>query len=172
MPCSPLEVNRSFGATWRLRLQGWRMSQGRNQHEAGSKNLFLVLLTFQTWRRRQYFRSETLANFRQTTWCYILRTQLFLVSGYLLDSSWAEELSSMAGSFDRTMKLQIYSRREIIWATGEALLHFALTAAGVCSKLFPGFCCCRCPCLPLITLGYSKTCMVLCKFSGVTRIFS
>jgi hypothetical protein len=37
-PCSPLKVNRSFGTTCRLHLQCRRISQARNQHEAGSKH--------------------------------------------------------------------------------------------------------------------------------------
>jgi hypothetical protein len=36
-PCSPLKLNRRFGGTCRLHLQGWRVSRGRNQHEPGSK---------------------------------------------------------------------------------------------------------------------------------------
>jgi hypothetical protein len=37
MPCGPLKVNRCFGGTCRLRLQGRRISQARNQREAGGK---------------------------------------------------------------------------------------------------------------------------------------
>jgi hypothetical protein len=37
MPSSPLKVNQRFGETYRLHLQGWRLSQARNHHEAGSK---------------------------------------------------------------------------------------------------------------------------------------
>jgi hypothetical protein len=36
-PCSSSKANRRFGGTCRLRLQGGRVSQGRNQHEADSK---------------------------------------------------------------------------------------------------------------------------------------
>jgi hypothetical protein len=32
-PCSPLKVNQCFGATYRLHLQGLRISQGRDQRE-------------------------------------------------------------------------------------------------------------------------------------------
>jgi hypothetical protein len=34
MSCSPLKVNRSYGGTGRLHIQGLRVSQVRNQHEA------------------------------------------------------------------------------------------------------------------------------------------
>jgi hypothetical protein len=33
--CSPLKVSRHFRETCRLHLQGWRISQARNQHQAG-----------------------------------------------------------------------------------------------------------------------------------------
>jgi hypothetical protein len=36
-PCSPLKVNRRFGGTYRLHLQGPRISQARNQREAGGE---------------------------------------------------------------------------------------------------------------------------------------
>jgi hypothetical protein len=36
-PCSPLKTNRRFWGTCRLQLQDRRVSQARNQHEAGSK---------------------------------------------------------------------------------------------------------------------------------------
>jgi hypothetical protein len=36
-PCSPLKLNRRFGGTCRLHLQGRRISQARNQREAGGK---------------------------------------------------------------------------------------------------------------------------------------
>jgi hypothetical protein len=37
MPYSPLKVNQRFGGTCYLHLQGLKVSQARNQHEAGSK---------------------------------------------------------------------------------------------------------------------------------------
>jgi hypothetical protein len=36
-PCSPLKVNQNFGGTCRLHLQGRKISQARNQRDAGSK---------------------------------------------------------------------------------------------------------------------------------------
>jgi hypothetical protein len=50
MACSPLKVNRCFGETCLLHLQGWRISQARNQHKAGSRSSI---------------------DFQQTTWRYI-----------------------------------------------------------------------------------------------------
>jgi hypothetical protein len=43
MPFSPLKVNRRFGGTCRLHLEG-RISQGRNQHRAGIKQLLGLFL--------------------------------------------------------------------------------------------------------------------------------
>jgi hypothetical protein len=37
-PCSPLKVNRRFGEIYRLHIQGRRISQERNQYEAGSSS--------------------------------------------------------------------------------------------------------------------------------------
>jgi hypothetical protein len=39
MPRSPVSVNRRFGGTFRLHLEGWRVSQARNQHETGRRNI-------------------------------------------------------------------------------------------------------------------------------------
>jgi hypothetical protein len=39
--CSPLKTYRRFGGTCRLHLQGLEVSQGRNQHEAGSNKSLL-----------------------------------------------------------------------------------------------------------------------------------
>jgi hypothetical protein len=41
-PCSLLKVNRHFRGTFHLHLQGWRLCQARNQHEAGSKQHCLL----------------------------------------------------------------------------------------------------------------------------------
>jgi hypothetical protein len=51
-----VKVNRSFGETYRLRLQRWSVSLARNQHEAGSKHSrFFAWLTFLPRRWRSYF---------------------------------------------------------------------------------------------------------------------
>jgi hypothetical protein len=52
-PCSPLKVNRHFGGTCRLHLQGRRIGQPRNQREAGSSG-------FQQTTRRYIPESRTL----------------------------------------------------------------------------------------------------------------
>jgi hypothetical protein len=43
MPCSPLKVNRRFGGTYRLHLQGRRINQARNQRESGSMHSLTLL---------------------------------------------------------------------------------------------------------------------------------
>jgi hypothetical protein len=40
-PCGPVKATRSFGGTYRLHLQGRRISQAKKQHEAGSKQILL-----------------------------------------------------------------------------------------------------------------------------------
>jgi hypothetical protein len=45
-----VKVSQHFLGTCHLHLQGWRVSQARNQHEASSK----LLLSFQPWRWRQH----------------------------------------------------------------------------------------------------------------------
>jgi hypothetical protein len=42
-PCNPVKVNRLIGGTYRLHLQGRRLSQPKSQNEKGSKLLGLVL---------------------------------------------------------------------------------------------------------------------------------
>jgi hypothetical protein len=43
-PCSLFKVNHYFGGTYRLHVQGRRMSQSRNQHEASSSTGLLLSL--------------------------------------------------------------------------------------------------------------------------------
>jgi hypothetical protein len=42
-PCSPLKINRRFGRTCHLHLQGRRISQARNQHESSACHLLSCL---------------------------------------------------------------------------------------------------------------------------------
>jgi hypothetical protein len=58
--CSPLKASASFGGKYD-HLQGRRISQAKNQHEAGSK---------QSLKMEATYSSETSAEFRQTTECY------------------------------------------------------------------------------------------------------
>jgi hypothetical protein len=60
-PRSPLKANRRFGGTCRLSLQGQRISQARNQREAGNKQSLLATCS----------SSETSVDFQRNTWCYI-----------------------------------------------------------------------------------------------------
>jgi hypothetical protein len=43
MSCSPLTVNRHFGETCRFNLQGRRISYVRNQSEAGTKHIIIIV---------------------------------------------------------------------------------------------------------------------------------
>jgi hypothetical protein len=67
MLCSWLKVNRHFRGTYRLHLQGQRISWVRNQHLLSC--WFLARLIIRLWRWRRCF-SETSVKFQQTTRCY------------------------------------------------------------------------------------------------------
>jgi hypothetical protein len=52
-PCSPLKVNRRFGGTYRLHLQGRKISRARNQREIRwQAEALLARLIFRPWRWR------------------------------------------------------------------------------------------------------------------------
>jgi hypothetical protein len=67
-PCSPLEVSRRFGGTYRLYLQGRRISRARNQSEAGRKLWSVYSLTL---KMEGIYSAETTFDFQRTTRCYI-----------------------------------------------------------------------------------------------------
>jgi hypothetical protein len=75
MMCSPLKSNRRFGGICRLQLQGARISQERNNHEAGSKQLSFMLdycLAYSSILKMEVTRStETSIDFQRTTQGYI-----------------------------------------------------------------------------------------------------
>jgi hypothetical protein len=75
MPCSPLKVNQSFSGTCRHHLQGWRISQVRNQHEAGSKQSSACLAYSLTLKMEVTCSSETLVDFQWTTMTLYPRRQ-------------------------------------------------------------------------------------------------
>jgi hypothetical protein len=54
--CSPLEVNRRFGGTYRLHLQGLKISRARNQREIRweAEFWFLARIIFRPWRWKRY----------------------------------------------------------------------------------------------------------------------
>jgi hypothetical protein len=73
-PCSLLKVNRRFGGTCRLHLQGRRISQARNQCEA-ELCLLLSCLAYSSslkmcFRNVAKCSSGTSVDFQRTTWCY------------------------------------------------------------------------------------------------------
>jgi hypothetical protein len=65
MPCSSVKVNQRFGGTYRLHLQGQKVSQARNKHEAGSKQSSLTL------NMEAIYSPKMSVYFHHTTWCYI-----------------------------------------------------------------------------------------------------
>jgi hypothetical protein len=71
-PCSPLKVNRRFGGTYCLRLQGRRLSRARNQLCSAFHLLshrFLACLIFR--KIEATCSSETSVHFQRTTQHYI-----------------------------------------------------------------------------------------------------
>jgi hypothetical protein len=71
-PCSPLKVNRRFGGTYRLHLQGRKLSQPRNQlclpHDF---TLFSCSFYSSALKMEAMCSSETSVGFQQTTRRYI-----------------------------------------------------------------------------------------------------
>jgi hypothetical protein len=55
MPCSLVKDNQHFGGTYHIHLQGWRVSQARNQHGVGKMQSIggTYCLHLQGWRLSQ-----------------------------------------------------------------------------------------------------------------------
>jgi hypothetical protein len=68
-PCSPLKANRPFGGTYRIHLQGRRISRVRNQRE--SRSLVSCSAYSSTLKIDAICSSETLVDFQRTTRRYI-----------------------------------------------------------------------------------------------------
>jgi hypothetical protein len=68
-PCSPLKVNRRFGGTYRLHLQGRKISQARNPRENRWQGFILVscLAHFYTLKMEAICCSETSVDFQRST---------------------------------------------------------------------------------------------------------
>jgi hypothetical protein len=80
MPCSLLEVNQHFKGTCHLHLQVQRISQARNQPEAGSKHCFMLVscLAYSSILKMEVIcSSEVLTDFQQTTE-YSHKRELFI----------------------------------------------------------------------------------------------
>jgi hypothetical protein len=76
-PCSPLKVNWRFGGTYRLHLQGRRISRARNQRESRCLSLPPALTPFScsayssTLKTEAIYSSETSLDIQRTTRRYI-----------------------------------------------------------------------------------------------------
>jgi hypothetical protein len=71
---SPLKFNWCISQTCCFQLQGWRISQARNQHEAGSKQCFMLVscLSYSlTLKMEVICSSGTSVDFQWTTWWYV-----------------------------------------------------------------------------------------------------
>jgi hypothetical protein len=78
MPCSPLKVSWRLRGTCHLHLQGQRISQARNHHEAGRWDLSACILLVSslvyssTLKMEATRSSETLVDLQQAIWHYVL----------------------------------------------------------------------------------------------------
>jgi hypothetical protein len=75
-PCNPLKVHRRFGGTYRLHLQGWKITRARNHCENmwQAENFFdagFFPSLFSTLKIEAIYSSETSVDFQRTTWRYI-----------------------------------------------------------------------------------------------------
>jgi hypothetical protein len=87
-PSRPLNVNRRFRGKFRYHLQGRKISQASNQHEAGSacyllRPGFLLALFFDPEDKGNIF-SEMSVAFQQTTGCYIPEDKTFQLACVIL----------------------------------------------------------------------------------------
>jgi hypothetical protein len=70
-PCGPSKVNRRFGGTYRLHLQGRRISRESNQRDGRWQAEGFCLAYSSTMNVEATRSSETSVNFQPTTRCYI-----------------------------------------------------------------------------------------------------
>jgi hypothetical protein len=70
-PCSPLKINRCFGGTYHFHLQGRKISQVKNQREAGSKQRSSYLAYSSTLKMEVTCSCERSFAFQRTIRHYI-----------------------------------------------------------------------------------------------------
>jgi hypothetical protein len=81
-PCSPLKVNRRFGETYSLHLQGRRISRARNQHKEDTKQgcstcWFLIWLIIRPYCWRRYVPPKHGSTFKGLHGGISQKTELF-----------------------------------------------------------------------------------------------
>jgi hypothetical protein len=80
-PCSPLKVNRRFRGTFRLHLQGRRISRGRSQRERWQvETLVFCSAYFSTLKMEAICSSETSVDTQRTTRRISQKIVLFIIS--------------------------------------------------------------------------------------------
>jgi hypothetical protein len=83
-PCSPQKFNRCFGGTYRLYLQGERISHARNNRESLFSTCFPLvscLVYSSTLKTDETCSFETLVDFKRNTWRFIPDDTLRKLSG-------------------------------------------------------------------------------------------
>jgi hypothetical protein len=120
-PCSPLKVNRYFGGTCCLHLQGRKIGQARNQREPESKQSFTLvscLAYSSTLKMEATCSSETSADFQRTTRRYISEDRTVHNHG-------CENLKSYTFQFPyrsvRVYDFVVYLTTLLVWTGGKEL---------------------------------------------------
>jgi hypothetical protein len=115
MPCLPFKVNRRFGGTCRLHLQSRRISQARNQYEAGGRRIFTLvscLAYYSKLKIEATCSSKTSVDFQWTTRRYIPKNrtlQNFTVVIVLTLNVGGEVEALMADSNKSNIKVTVTS---------------------------------------------------------------
>jgi hypothetical protein len=106
-PSSPLKVNWRFRGTWRLHLQGRRISQARNQQGTASKTWMTY---FSTLNMEVTCSSEMSIGFQRTTQRYIWEDRTLLFEINLTQCDFTHLKSRRGLSWDWTRTLAVISR--------------------------------------------------------------
>jgi hypothetical protein len=126
--CSPLKVNRRFGGTYRLYLQGRDINQARNQRSRSVFHLlsrwFLSQLIFSTLKMEAMCSSETSVDTQRTTRryipedCTLLRTKWLSPIKFLTSFIYCSNVTlslpvTFSNSHARTMKQRKHKVRSL-----------------------------------------------------------
>jgi hypothetical protein len=133
-PCSPLKVNRRFGGTSRLHLQGRKTCQVRTQHEAGGncymflRNVIWLSTGYTAFYPRRYnsslFFNYEYINFNETV--YLTRTATEHNTGL-----WVLLDTQFLFGFSDTVDIRLTARKIIYFSPrGHYLLSFRFILIG------------------------------------------
>jgi hypothetical protein len=104
MPCSPLKVNRCFGETYHLHLQGQRINRARNQRKSNGKKWVSCSAYFSALKMEAICFSETSIDFQRTTRRYI--TEESTLRNYRCENLKSYKKPSCLG-YSSTMEMEV-----------------------------------------------------------------